>query len=124
MSKIAESWRSTPSSFTRATRSRTAGSVEPEALAEHREGPGLEREVPLDRVEELAIEVVELVVAGRRGHGHAFIGRAARRAGRGNSASSTRPVRARVRPASGAVAGGPVSVDRRRRLAVAPRPRR
>ena len=65
MSKIADSWRRTPSSLTWATRSRVRLVAEPEPLAEHRVRPGLEGEVPLDRVEQLAVEVVEPVV-GRR----------------------------------------------------------
>ena len=36
-----------------------------EALAEHRVGPGLEGEVPLHRVEQLAVDVVELVLVRR-----------------------------------------------------------
>ena len=60
MSKIAESWRSTPASLTCAMRSRTSGSRDAEALAQGGVGPGLEREVPLHGVEQLAVEVVEL----------------------------------------------------------------
>ena len=65
MSKIADSWRRTPSSLTWATRSRDRRLVEAEPLAQHRVGPGLEGEVPLDRVEQLAVEVDEPVVARR-----------------------------------------------------------
>ena len=49
------------------------GLVEAEALAERGVRAGLEREVPLDRVQQLAVEGLEVVLAGRRGHRHRFI---------------------------------------------------
>ena len=65
MSKIAESWRSTPISLTLRDALAHLGLGDPEPLAEHRVGPGLEREVPLHGVEQLAVEVVESAVFSR-----------------------------------------------------------
>ena len=80
---------------------------EPESLAEHRERPGLEREVPLHRVEQLAIEHLEFVVAHRRSscpHGR-------RRPGRGLAIQLVDEVGAgSCATGAGSVPGGPVSV--------------
>ncbi len=59
VSKIAESWRSTPASLTRCDALADLGLGDAEPLAEHRVRRGVEREVPLHRVQELAVEVVE-----------------------------------------------------------------
>ena len=116
MSKIADSWRRTPSSLTRATRSRTVRLVEPEPLAEHRVRPGLEREVPLDRVEQLAVEVLELVVARASSVMRSSVARRRRRAG---NSPVDRPGIRPGRTASGA--GSPASsVDRDVRVLARP----
>ena len=84
--------------------------VETQALTEGGVGPGHQREIPLDRVEELAIEVFELVLAGCCGHRHAFIVARPEQTSAiqaDPSSSVRRPGASSARAAAEAVAAGP-----------------
>ena len=72
VSKMADSWRSTPVSLHLLDACAHVGLGEAEPFTECGEGPGDDGKVPLERVQQLPIDVVELAVVLRdRHHRHA-----------------------------------------------------
>ena len=65
---MADNWRSTPVSFTCCDARAHVGLGEAEPFSECGVGPGHDGEVPLERVQQLPIDVVELAVVLRDRH--------------------------------------------------------